>query len=125
MRTAGLEDDDVIAAGKSRLAQVDDDGVTFTSHLDGSLHRFTPEISMQIQHQLGADILFAFDECTTLMNTRAYQEQSALRTHRGRSAASRSTAGRPHCATAARTRRSSRWCRALNTRTCVARPPAT
>src|SRR5215216_6986880 len=36
MRTAGLEDDDVIAEGKSRLAQVDDDGVTFTSHLDGS-----------------------------------------------------------------------------------------
>ncbi|HWI01021.1 MAG TPA: tRNA-guanine transglycosylase, partial [Propionibacteriaceae bacterium] len=82
MRTTGLEDDDVIAEGKSRLAQVDDDGVTFTSHLDGSLHRFTPEVSMQIQHQLGADILFAFDECTTLMNTRAYQEQSVRRTHR-------------------------------------------
>jgi queuine tRNA-ribosyltransferase len=61
MRTAGLEDDDVIAEGKSRLAQVDDDGVTFTSHLDGSLHRFTPEVSMRIQHQLGADILFAVD----------------------------------------------------------------
>jgi queuine tRNA-ribosyltransferase len=81
MRTAGLEDDDVIAEGKSRLAQVDDDGVTFTSHLDGSLHRFTPEVSMQIQHRLGADILFTFDECTTLMNTRAYQEQSVRRTH--------------------------------------------
>ena len=81
MRTAGLEDDDVIAEGKSRLAQIDDDGVTFTSHLDGSLHRFTPEVSMQIQHRLGADILFTFDECTTLMNTRAYQEQSVRRTH--------------------------------------------
>ena len=80
MSTEGLADDDVIAAGKTRLAQVDDDGVTFTSHLDGSTHRFTPEISMQIQHQLGADVIFAFDECTTLMNTRAYQERSVART---------------------------------------------
>jgi len=82
MSTAGLEDDDVIADGRNRLAQVDDDGVTFTSHLDGSTHRFTPELSMQIQHRLGADIMFAFDECTTLMNTRAYQEQSVARTQR-------------------------------------------
>ena len=82
MNTNGLEDDDVIATGKTRLAQVDEDGVTFTSHLDGSRHRFTPEISMQIQHRLGADILFAFDECTTLMNTRSYQERSVARTQR-------------------------------------------
>jgi queuine tRNA-ribosyltransferase len=82
MHIDGLEDDDVIAEGKTRLAQVDEDGVTFTSHLDGSRHRFTPEISMQIQHQLGADIIFAFDECTTLLNTRDYQERSVARTHR-------------------------------------------
>ena len=82
MSTDGLEDDDVIATGKTRLAQVDEDGVTFASHLDGSQHRFTPEISMQIQHRLGADILFAFDECTTLMNTRSYQERSVARTQR-------------------------------------------
>jgi len=82
MNANGLEDDDVIATGKTRLAQVDEDGVTFTSHLDGSQHRFTPEISMQIQHRLGADILFAFDECTTLMNTRSYQERSVARTQR-------------------------------------------
>ena len=62
MDTAGLVDDEVIAEGKTRLARVDDDGVTFTSHLDGSRHRFTPEISMQLQHQLGADMIFAFDE---------------------------------------------------------------
>ena len=62
MDVDGMQSDDVIAAGKTRLATVDDDGVTFTSHLDGSLHRFTPEVSMQIQHQLGADIIFAFDE---------------------------------------------------------------
>lgn len=80
MNTDGLEDDDVIAAGKTRLAHVDENGVTFSSHLDGSQHRFTPEHSMRIQHQLGADIIFAFDECTTLMNTRVYQEKSVART---------------------------------------------
>ncbi|MBP0662045.1 tRNA-guanine transglycosylase, partial [Mycobacterium tuberculosis] len=61
---------------------VDEDGVTFTSHLDGSRHRFSPEVSMRIQHSLGADILFAFDELTTLMNTRKYQESSVERTRR-------------------------------------------
>ena len=54
--------------------------MTFRSHLDGSTHRFTPEVSMQIQHQLGADVIFAFDELTTLMNTRDYQEKSVART---------------------------------------------
>lgn len=73
--------DDVIAAGKERLAHVDDDGVTFKSHIDGTMHRFTPETSMRIQHRLGADIIFAFDECTTLLNTRGYQESSLERTH--------------------------------------------
>ncbi|MEY3893596.1 MAG: hypothetical protein RIR78_374, partial [Actinomycetota bacterium] len=43
--------DQVIAGNKERLAHVDDDGVTFKSHLDGSMHRFTAEISMQIQHK--------------------------------------------------------------------------
>jgi queuine tRNA-ribosyltransferase len=81
MDVAGLADDAVVAEGKNRLARVDDDGVTFTSHLDGSRHRFTPEISLQVQHQLGADVIFAFDELTTLMNTRGYQEQSVARTH--------------------------------------------
>lgn len=76
----GVESDDVIAPGKERLALVDDDGVTFKSHRDGSNHRFTPEVSMQIQHTLGADIIFAFDELTTLMNSRGYQEKSLERT---------------------------------------------
>ena len=58
MNVDGLQSDDVIAPGKNRLATVDDDGVTFKSHLDGSMHRFSPEISMRIQHQLGADIIF-------------------------------------------------------------------
>lgn len=76
-----VQGDDVVAKGKQKLAHVDDDGVTFISHLDGSTHRFTPEVSIGIQHQLGADIIFAFDELTTLVNTRAYQEESVLRTH--------------------------------------------
>jgi len=80
MDSHSVQADDVIAPGKERLAHVDDDGVTFKSHLDGSKHRFTPEISMQIQHQLGADVIFAFDELTTLMNSRGYQEESLART---------------------------------------------
>lgn len=64
------------------LAKVDEEGVDFRSVIDGSKHRFTPEISMQIQHQLGADIMFAFDELTTLADTREYQENSLERTHR-------------------------------------------
>jgi queuine tRNA-ribosyltransferase len=71
----------VIAKNKERLAHVDDEGVTFKSHLDGSMHRFTAEVSMQIQHKLGADIMFAFDECTTLHNTRPYQELAMSRTY--------------------------------------------
>lgn len=82
MDTTGLTDDEVIAEGKRRLAHVDEDGVTFKSHLNGDRHRFTPEISMRVQHELGADIIFAFDELTTLMNTRGYQEESVARTHR-------------------------------------------
>jgi queuine tRNA-ribosyltransferase len=80
MDTERVQADDIIAEGKERLANVDDDGVTFRSHLDGSSHRFTPEVSIRIQHQLGADIIFAFDELTTLVNTRGYQEQSVQRT---------------------------------------------
>jgi len=82
MNSSTVRADDVIAEGKTRLAHVDEEGVTFKSHLDGSRHRFTPEVSMGIQHQLGADIIFAFDECTTLMNTREYQERSVERTQR-------------------------------------------
>ena len=73
--------DDVIAGNKDRLAHVDDEGVTFKSHLDGSMHRFTPEVSLQVQHKIGADIMFAFDECTTLHNTRPYQELAIDRTY--------------------------------------------
>lgn len=82
MDVAKLTEVDIRAAKKERLAHVDEDGVDFRSFIDGSKHRFTPEVSMQIQHGLGADIMFAFDELTTLVDTRVYQEQSVDRTHR-------------------------------------------
>lgn len=67
---------------KEKLAWIDDDGVRFKSHLDGSIHRFTPETSMQIQHGIGADITFAFDELTTLHHDYNYQVESLeRRTH--------------------------------------------
>ena len=81
MEAVDAPSDKAIAPGKERLVVVDDEGVTFRSHLNGSRHRFTPEISMNIQHGLGADMMFAFDELTTLMNTRGYQEKSLQRTH--------------------------------------------
>ncbi len=82
MDSARHTSEQVIAGGRDRLATVDDEGVTFVSHLNGSRHRFTPEVSMRVQHQLGADIIFAFDELTTLLDTRAYQEESLERTRR-------------------------------------------
>ena len=82
MDTADLTEQDIRAAKKDRMARVDEDGVDFRSVIDGSKHRFTPEKSMEIQHQLGADIIFAFDELTTLVDTRQYQEASVARTHR-------------------------------------------
>ncbi|QXQ10682.1 tRNA guanosine(34) transglycosylase Tgt [Paeniglutamicibacter sp. Y32M11] len=72
--------DDAVAPGKERLANVDDDGVWFKSHIDGTKHRFSPEISMNVQHKIGADIMFAFDELTTLQNSRGYQVESLERT---------------------------------------------
>lgn len=75
-----LYDPDV-ASQHGRLAIIDEDGVTFTSHIDGSLHRFTPERSIEIQHNLGADIFFAFDECTAPAAPKEYQAQAMYRTH--------------------------------------------
>lgn len=68
--------------GRRMLARVDDDGVTFTSHLDGSVHRLTPEKSIAVQEALGADIILAFDECTSPLHDRAYTRRAMERTHR-------------------------------------------
>lgn len=77
-----VETGEAIATKSSRNAWVDEDGVNFKSHLDGSMHRFTPEHSMQIQHGIGADITFAFDELTSLLDPYEYQVESLARTHR-------------------------------------------
>lgn len=71
-----------VASQHGQLAIIDDEGVSFTSHLDGSLHRFTPERSVEIQHALGADIFFAFDECTAPNEPYEYQREAMERTHR-------------------------------------------
>jgi len=65
----------------SDTRKVDEDGVTFKSHIDGSTHRFTPERSIRIQENLGADIIMAFDECAD-PNDHAYIKQAMERTHR-------------------------------------------
>jgi queuine tRNA-ribosyltransferase len=65
------------------LSLIDDDGVTFRSHLDGSLHRFTPESSIAIQEGLGADVAVAFDQPVPPASTEPRQVAlAAARTHR-------------------------------------------
>jgi len=64
----------------SALRKVDDDGVTFRSHIDGSMHRFTPEKVMEVEEALGADIAMTLDECPPPKD-RAYNEQALRRTH--------------------------------------------
>lgn len=64
-----------------QLATVTDDGVEFKSHIDGSKHLFTPERSMEIQWALGADMIFAFDECTSPTADYEYQKKSLDRTY--------------------------------------------
>ncbi len=64
------------------IAKITEDGVSFKSHIDGSEHFFTPEKSIQIQHSIGADIIFAFDEATAPTETKQYQKEAMDRTHR-------------------------------------------
>lgn len=62
--------------------KIDDNGVTFRSHLDGSLHRFTPEVSIKIQQKLGADIILVFDECPPYGVNKEKARKAMERTHR-------------------------------------------
>jgi len=71
-----------VAEAHGKLCVIDEEGVTFTSHLDGSLHRFTAERSIEIQHNIGADIIIAFDECTSPSADKDYQIEAMERTHR-------------------------------------------
>ena len=64
------------------LRRIDDDGVTFRSHIDGSEHLFTPERVVEIQEELGADIIMAFDECTPYPSDLEYNRKALERTHR-------------------------------------------
>jgi tRNA-guanine transglycosylase len=80
--------DDVPSTGRrprgqeARLVSVDEDGATFTSHIDGSRQRLTPELSMATQAALGADIVLAFDEPTSPLHDAAYTLAAMHRTHR-------------------------------------------
>ncbi len=64
----------------SGINRIDEDGVTFKSHVDGSIQRLTPEISIAVQENLGADIIMAFDECAP-PHDREYNQQATQRTH--------------------------------------------
>ena len=66
----------------SKLCKVTDEGVTFQSHLDGSLHHITPERAIEIQEALGADIMMAFDECVALPSSQERIEDALQRTQR-------------------------------------------
>jgi len=70
------------ASKHGKLCVIDEEGVTFTSHIDGSMHRFTAERSIDIQHNIGADIIVAFDECTSPTADKEYQREAMERTHR-------------------------------------------
>jgi queuine tRNA-ribosyltransferase len=66
---------------EGKLSKIDEEGVTFKSHLDGIRHRFTPEKAIQIQRLIGADIIMAFDECTP-DDHKKYVTAAMNRTHR-------------------------------------------
>ena len=70
----------VVSLGDLRV--VDDDGVTFRSHLDGSIHRFTPELAMAVQEALGSDVAVAFDQPVFPSSPRNVVAEATARTHR-------------------------------------------
>ena len=104
----------VVSLGDLRV--VDEDGVTFRSHLDGSLHRFTPELAIGVQEALGSDIAVAFDQPVFPSSPRPVVADATERTHRW---AERSLAAH----TPRRTRRCSGSSRAGSSRTCAPRRP--
>ena len=70
----------VVSLGDLRV--VDEDGVTFRSHLDGSTHRFTPEVAIAVQQALGSDVAVAFDQPVSPSSQRAVVADATERTHR-------------------------------------------
>lgn len=84
-KISGIFPDDgprVSSPTRRKLMKVTEDGVSFRSHLDGSRHTLTPESSISIQQDLGADVILAFDECTSPLHGRAYTTAAMERTHR-------------------------------------------
>lgn len=78
----GYLNEEKSSKSKKTLARVTEEGVEFRSHLDGSKHFFTPEESIRIQHSIGADIIFAFDELSSPTDGHAYQKEALDRTQR-------------------------------------------
>jgi len=76
------EIDEAYDEEKEKKAKITEDGVEFKSIIDGSKHFFTPEKSIQIQNDIGADIIFAFDECTSPHASKEYLREAMDRTHR-------------------------------------------
>ncbi len=66
---------------ESQRAKITEEGAEFKSYIDGSMHLITPEDSMRIQYNLGADIIFAFDECTSPNDSPEYIHEAMERTH--------------------------------------------
>ncbi len=73
---------DIKGGEHGSLVKIDEDGVTFKSHLDGSAHRFTPEEAIRVQQKLGADIIMVFDQCTKDTAPQAEARAAMERTHR-------------------------------------------
>src|SRR3989339_1093385 len=78
----GLQKEQKEVGDQGRLVKIDEDGVTFKSHIDGSTHRFTPESAIECEHKIGADIIMAFDECTPDDAPEEYVREAMERTHR-------------------------------------------
>jgi queuine tRNA-ribosyltransferase len=68
--------------GGTSLVSIREEGVTFRSHIDGSSHFLSPETSIGVQLDLGADVIMAFDECPPALAERRYHEESLARTQR-------------------------------------------
>lgn len=78
----GLQKEKKQTGDQGKLVKIDEDGVTFRSHIDGSSHRFTPESAIECQHKIGADIIMTFDECTPDSADYKYTKEAMGRTHR-------------------------------------------
>ncbi len=82
VRAVGIPSSFATPSEEPILVKITENGVEFRSHIDGSKHTFTPEISIQIQKKLGADLILAFDECAPYPSTYKYAKEAMERTYR-------------------------------------------